>query len=71
MSLYSDNLWAEELGIDVDELHREHPLHSRQVRLKQIAIRKSEAYWAKVRLHEFTNAQMQIGRGLLDAGGAV
>jgi hypothetical protein len=63
------------MGIDLDELHREHPLHPRQVRLKQIAIRKSKAYWAKVRLHEFTDAftdaQMQIGRGLLNAGGAV
>ncbi len=71
MSTCSDILWAEELGIDLDELHREHPLHPRQVRLKHIAIRKSEAYWAKVRLHEFTDAQMQIGRGFLDAGGAV
>ena len=71
MTRYSDNLWAEELGIDIDELHREHPLHPRQVRLKQIAMRESEAYWAKVNRYEFTDAQLQIARRSLDAQGSV
>ena len=71
MSAYSDNLWAEELGIDIDELHREHPLHPRQVRFKQVAMRESEAYWAKVKRYEFTDAQMQIARRSLDAEGSV
>ena len=49
MSLYSDNLWAEAHGIDLDELQREHPLHPDQLRLKRIITRKAEAYWARKR----------------------
>jgi hypothetical protein len=49
MSTYSDNLWAEAHGIDLDELQREHPLHPDQLRLKRIITRKAEAYWARER----------------------
>ena len=49
MSLYSDNLWADAHGIDLDELHREHPLHPDQVRLRRIITRRATAYWARER----------------------
>ena len=103
MSAYSDNLWADTLGIELDDLHREHPLHPDQLRLKRIITRKAEAYWArerflarleyssqaiipdttpepeakpkvkraKVNRYEFTDAQLQIARRSLNAGGAV
>jgi hypothetical protein len=49
MSAYSDNLWAEAHGINLDELQREHPLHPDQLRMKRIITRKAEAYWARER----------------------
>jgi len=49
VSNYSDNLWAEAHGIDLDDLQREHPLHPDQLRLKRIITRKAEAYWARER----------------------
>ena len=49
MSLYSDNLWADAHGIDLDELHREHPLHPDQLRLRRIITRRATAYWARER----------------------
>jgi hypothetical protein len=49
MSTYSDNLWAEAHGIDLDDLQLEHPLHPDQLRLKRIITRKAEAYWARER----------------------
>jgi hypothetical protein len=49
MSCYSDNLWADTHGIDLDDLQREHPLHPDQLRLKRIITRKAEAYWARER----------------------
>lgn len=49
MSTYSDNLWADELGIDLDDLQHEHPNHPDQLRLKRIITRKAEAYWARER----------------------
>ncbi len=49
MSLYSDNLWADAHGIDLDELHREHPLHPDQLRLRRIITRSATAYWARER----------------------
>jgi hypothetical protein len=103
VSAYSDNLWADTLGIEIDDLHREHPLHPDQLRLKRIITRKAEAYWArerflarmeyssqaiipdttpepeakpkvkraKVNRYEFTDAQLQIARRSLNAGGSV
>ena len=103
MSPYTDNLWADTHGIDLDDLHREHPLHPDQLRLKRIITRKAEAYWArerflarleyssqaiipdttpepeakpkvkraKVNRYEFTDAQLQIARRSLNAGGSV
>jgi hypothetical protein len=103
VSTYDDNLWADTHGIDLDDLHREHPLHPDQLRLKRIITRKAEAYWArerflarleyssqaiipdttpepeakpkvkraKVNRYEFTDAQLQIARRSLNAGGAV
>ena len=46
---YSDNLWAEEMAINLDELAREHPMHPDQLRLKRIITRQAEAYWARER----------------------
>lgn len=49
MTRYSDNFWAEEMGIDLDELVKESPLHIEQIR-KQRKIRKQAAeYWARER----------------------
>ena len=49
MSHYSDNLWADELGIDLEELAHEHPSHPDQLRLKRIITKKAESYWARER----------------------
>lgn len=49
MSANGDNLWADCLGIDLEELAREHPNHPDQLRLKRIITRESESYWARER----------------------
>ena len=49
MNSYSDNIWADCLGIDLEELAREHPNHPDQLRLKRIITRESESYWARER----------------------
>jgi hypothetical protein len=49
VSTDSDNLWADTLGIDLEDLHREHPFHPDQLRLKRIITRKAEVYWARER----------------------
>jgi hypothetical protein len=49
VSKYSDNLWADEMGIDLDELAREHPSHPDQLRMKRVITRNAEAYWARER----------------------
>jgi hypothetical protein len=49
MTHYSDNLWADELGINLEELAREHPSHPDQLRLRRVITRKAEAYWARER----------------------
>lgn len=49
MSNYSGNLWADEMGIDLEELSHEHPLHPDQLRLKRIINRRAEEYWARER----------------------
>jgi hypothetical protein len=103
MKHYSDNLWARELGIDLDALHREHPSHPDQLRNHRRIAKRGEEYWArerflaraeysskaikvetpepapvkipkkraKVRRYEFTEAQLRIALGSLNAGGAV
>jgi hypothetical protein len=40
---------AKAMGIDLEELQREHPLHPDQLRMKRIVTRKAEAYWARER----------------------
>ena len=49
MTANGDNLWADCLGIDLQELAREHPNHPDQLRLKRIITKKSENYWARER----------------------
>jgi hypothetical protein len=96
------NLWAKELGIDLEELKREHPLHPDQLRLNRVITKQAAEYWARerflarveyssqaiipdtvpepveipakrtrVRRYEFTDAQLEIARRSLSAGGAV
>ena len=49
MSLYSDNLWAEEMSINLEELKRESPMHPDQLRLKRKLSMQAEEYWARER----------------------
>jgi hypothetical protein len=49
MSAYSDNLWADCLGIDLGELAREHPTHPDQIAMRRKIDRRAEAYWARER----------------------
>ena len=49
MSLYSDNLWAEEMSINLEELKRESPMHPDQLRLKRKLSKQAEEYWARER----------------------
>jgi hypothetical protein len=49
MSAYSDNLWAEEMGIDLEQLATEHPTHPDQIRLRRKLDRQSQEYWARER----------------------
>jgi hypothetical protein len=49
MSAYSDNLWADEMGIDLDELKRESPVHPDQIAMRRKIDRRAEAYWARDR----------------------
>ena len=49
MSAYSENFWAEEMCIDLQELKRESPMHPDQLRLKRKLSRQAEEYWARER----------------------
>ena len=49
MTLYSDNLWAEEMGIDLDALKRESPLHPDQMRANRRLTKQAAEYWARER----------------------
>jgi hypothetical protein len=49
MSLYSDNFWAEEMGLDLSELVTERPSHPTQVHLKFKATKQAEDYWKRER----------------------
>ncbi len=41
--------WAAEMGIDVEKVKREHPMHPIQLRNHRRIIRQGEKYWAKQR----------------------
>lgn len=41
--------WADELGIDLEALQREHPSHPDQLRLHRIIMRDADKYWARER----------------------
>ena len=49
MTRYSDNLWAEEMGIDLDDLVKESPTHIDQVREARRLAKKAAEYWARER----------------------
>ena len=43
-------VWAEELGIDLKKLRREHPDHWDSLMMKKRIGQKAEAYWARERM---------------------
>jgi pyruvate/2-oxoglutarate dehydrogenase complex dihydrolipoamide acyltransferase (E2) component len=47
--MYSDNLWAEEMGINLEDLNRESPLHPDQMRAKRKLAKQAAEYWARER----------------------
>jgi hypothetical protein len=49
VSNYSDNLWAEEMGINLDDLKRESPLHPDQLRANRKLTKQAAEYWARER----------------------
>ena len=49
MSAYSNNLWADEMGIDMAELQRERPTHFDQIKLKRKINKQADEYWARER----------------------
>ena len=49
MSKYSDNLWADEMAIDLGELEHERPTHPDQLRLARKISKQAEEYWARER----------------------
>ena len=105
MSGFSDNIWAREMGIDLELLRSEDPFHPFQLRNHREIELRGQAFWnyrrmtagpeyspeaisdeisdspassvktprkaAKVRRYEFTEAQLEIARRSLDAGGSV
>ncbi len=94
-------VWAEELGIDMKELRKEHPDQWEQIMMKKRLGHRAEDYWARerqlariespapgaeytppkrvksarkparVKRYEFTEAQLEIARRSLNAGGGV
>jgi hypothetical protein len=70
MTLYSDNFWAEEMGIDLDELQRESPLHPDQLQRANRKLTKQAAeYWARERFwHAFTVQHLRPHTHLLRKG---
>ena len=49
MSKYSDNLWAEEMGIVLDDLLTESPTHIEQIREHRRITKQAAKYWARER----------------------
>lgn len=49
MSKYSDNLWAEEMGIVLDDLLTESPTHIEQIREHRRITKQAAEYWARER----------------------
>lgn len=49
MSKYSDNLWAEEMGISLDDLLTESPTHIDQIREHRRITKQAAEYWARER----------------------
>jgi hypothetical protein len=81
MSAYSNNLWAQEMNIDLDDLQRERPWDLEQLQNTRRIARKSAEYWARERLreayedrvepYEFTETQLAIAVRSLNAEGSV
>jgi hypothetical protein len=47
VSHYTDNLWAEEMGIDLSELEKERFDHPDQMQLHRKLTREAAEYWAR------------------------
>ena len=110
MTNFSDNVWAREMGIDLELLRSEDPSHPSQVNNRKAIMDKSEKFWAwnrfvqsfeysagaiylnthaedipinrvrvvknakkraKMKDYVFTDAQLEIARRSLNAGGSV
>ena len=101
MTHYSDNFWAEEMGINLDDVLKESPTHREQIRERRRIDKQAAEYWARERLlarmeppapeaeytpprrvktpkkkakvnrYDFTDAQLEIARRSLNAGGSV
>ena len=46
MSNVFDNLWAQEMAIDVEELQKERPTHPDQIVMRKKTDKQSADYWA-------------------------
>ena len=57
MSAYSNNLWAEEMGIDLEELKKERPFHLSQLKLQRKYSRQADKYWERQRFLARFNVQ--------------
>ena len=105
MTNFSDNMWAREMGIDLELLRSEDPFHPIQLRNHRAIELRGQAFWdyrrmtagpeygseaisdeisdspassrktprkaARVKRYEFTDAQLEIARRSLNAGGSV
>jgi hypothetical protein len=49
MEHFSKPSWAEELGINMDELRAEHPFHPEQLRNHRRISKQASDYWARER----------------------
>jgi hypothetical protein len=59
MSKYSDNLWAEEMGINLDDLLKESPSHIEQLRNHRRISKRAAEYWARERLQAMFDDQVR------------
>jgi hypothetical protein len=55
MNKYQNNEWAKHMGINLDDLQREHPYHWDQVKNARIINKQADDYWARNRLEQLLN----------------
>lgn len=59
--------WADELGIDIQELREEYFLHPRRVGEHRKHLARAEAYWSTLRAND--NLQVSVENAKLDRDG--